>query len=514
MLRDRNATGRRRGAAILLAAGLLWAAGAQAGADRSATQLRRVQREFLEAHGGEPRRIPLEAKARHFEEVLWTYHRTPWRQVDPKALLPDEPDGEIIHPHAADASTWNGALLAALSYEYAVTRRPATLARIEDLLEGLHLFQEVTGTPGLAARFVARGEETARQTPLRWVAPDGTPYVYRAEPAKGTYTQLVLGYATLLSLLEADLSDAARRRARDDLAALVVHLVRNDYRITALDGRPTRYGNLRPQWLWYGLPFNAQVSTMIVSAGHHFPPVHIGQRDLVDRAFERLRERHPYYHSAWRPPFFPPQRVGRSRFVDANDLNHVVAATYTALQLELHAARREDRARDVVFLHQLGQTLSLASARLSRFRNSLATFMWAAVVTDPDAAEAILGADRVTAERALEPLLADGVEQLRRFGVDRFRWTGREHRGAPTPQWIDAYRPDAYHWKVEPDRTWEVTGPPTNLHTAAIDYLHAYWLFRYHGLDRHPAVRASHAGVLGSALAADTAPPLPRSVLR
>ena len=489
------------GAAILLSVGLLLAAVAPAGADRSAAQLRRDQRAFLDAHGGDPRRIPLEAKARHFEEVLWTYHRTPWSQVDPRVVLPDGPDGEIVYAHASDGSTWNGALLAALSYEYAVTRQPRSLERIEDLLEGLHLFQEVTGSPGLVARFVLRGEQTARQTPHRWIAPDGTPYVYRAEPAKGTYAQLVLGYATLLMLVETDLPEPARRRARDDLAALVVHLVQHDYRITALDGRPTRYGDLRPQWLWYGLPFNAQVSTMIVSAGHHFPPAHPGQRALVDRAFERLRERHPYYHSAWRPPFFPPQRVGRSRFVDANDLNHVVNATYTALQLELHAAEREGSAPDTVFLHQLGQTLALASARLPRLRNSLANFMWAAVVADPQTAEAILGTDRATALRALEPLLADGVEQLRRFGVDRFRWTGREHRGARDPQWVDAYRPDAYHWKVEPDRTWEVTGPPTNLHMAAIDYLHAYWLFRYHGLDRHPAVRALHAGVLGAALA-------------
>ena len=42
--------------------------------------------------------------------------------------------------------------------------------------------------------------------------------------------------------------------------------------------------------------------------------------------------------------------------------------------------------------------------------------------------------------------------------------------------------PDVYHWKADPKARWQVTGPATNRHVAAIDYLLAYWLFRYYKL--------------------------------
>ena len=88
--------------------------------------------------------------------------------------------------------------------------------------------------------------------------------------------------------------------------------------------------------------------------------------------------------------------------------------------------------------------------------------------------------------------------QLRHFALNRLRFEGREVE-REGPQWVDAYRPDSYHWKVEPNLAWETTGPSTNLLVSAIDYLHAYWLFRYYQLDEEPVVRERHATVLGDA---------------
>jgi hypothetical protein len=97
----------------------------------------------------------------------------------------------------------------------------------------------------------------------------------------------------------------------------------------------------------------------------------------------------------------------------------------------------------------------------------------------------------------VERLLDQGVEQLRRFPLDRFRWEGVEHE-ADAPQWADAYRPDSYYWKVDARLAWRVTGGPTPLLTSAIDYLHAYWLFRHHRLHEHALVAERHGDVLGS----------------
>jgi hypothetical protein len=370
------------------------------------------------------------------------------------------------------------------------------LLRIADLLEGLHLFLEVTGVPGLPARCVYAGTDPVGKATEPYVAPDGTAYVYRGEPAKGTYTQLLVGYATLLVTAFDDLPPAAQERAREDLAALALHLVRNDWRITLADGRMARYGSLRPLVLGHGVPFNAQVAYLAVAAASRLDLPDPAARRDVAREFARLRfEEHAYYEPAWRPPFIVrPERVGRSRFLKVNDLNHLVSAAFAGLVLELDASRRAGREPDARFLRELGQTIVASLGKLEAHRNSLANFMAAALLQEPALRRTLAPRD---AER-VERLLDLGVEQLRRFPLDRFRWAGVQFQ-ADEPLWADAYRPDSYLWKVDARLGWRVTGPPTNLLTSAIDYLHAYWLFRQLRLPEHAVVAERHAEVLGAA---------------
>jgi hypothetical protein len=468
--------------------------------DRSAGALQAYQRALEERIGGAPRDVGLELKAEHYGWLLWRYHRAPWQQVLPDVVLPAAPDGPIDYRYAADAATWNGALLAALGWEYAVTKRPEVLVRIADLLEGLHLFVEVTGVPGLPARCVYAGTDPVGKATERYVAADGTSYVYRGEPAKGTYTQLLVGYATLLVTAFEDLPPAVQERAREDLAALVLHLVRNDWRITLADGRKARYGSLRPLVWGHGVPFNAQVAYLAVAAASRLDLPDPAARRDVAREFERLRfEQHAYYEPAWRPPFIVrPERVGRSRFLKTNDLNHLVSAAFVGLVLELDAARRAGREPDARFLRELGQTLVSSLGKLEQQRNSLANFMLAALLQEPTLLRALAPRDAERVRARVERLLDEGVEQLRRFPLDRFRWSGVQYE-ADAPGWADAYRPDSYYWKVDARLGWQVTGPPTNLLTSAIDYLHAYWLFRRHRLHEHTVVAERHAEVLDAA---------------
>ncbi len=465
-----------------------------ASGDQSATALRAYQARLVRCHGGHAYHVPLAVKAEHYVWMLWRYHLAPHRQVMPRITLPARPGEPVVYEAGADVSTWNGALLAALAHAWAATRDPAQMERIVALLEGMHLFLRVTGVPGLPARYVLPSETPVGKAVHLWLAPDGTRLFYRDEPAKGTVNQLVLGYATLLALAGPDLPEAARQRARSDLGALVMHLVRNDWRLTRADGRATRYGDLRPLVFGVPLPFNAQVATMIAAAGRHFPPPDPEDRGLARAAWDELRRREPWYRSPWRPPFYTPQGVGRSRFLSVNDLNHLANATFTALFLELDAARREQRKPDRELVAGLARTLEGSEERLLAVRNALGALMWAALLREETVREA-LGVDADDAGRRVARLLAMSVEQLRRFPVDRFRHEGFQTRVAEV-QWVDAYRPDSYHWKTRPRLVWLATGPPTRLLTSAIDYLHAYWLLRSLSLERHPSLSARHFPVL------------------
>jgi hypothetical protein len=470
--------------------------------DRTAPALRIYQQELLDSFGGDHRNVPLDVKAEFFEWQIWQYHVGPHQQVMPRAVLPDTPEGEIHYPYGADISTWNGALLAALSRKYAVTRDPLTLARISELLEGMHLFLEATGQPGLLARTVLPSPEPLDRAQLPYPTEDGELFHYRADPAKGTLNQVALGYAALMMHVFPDLEPSVREQAHEDLISLVLHLIRHDYRMTELDGRPSKYGSLRPLLWGHGVPFNAHVAYMVIATGATFPPRHPEQIRVIEDEFRLLREENSYWEPWWKPPFIVrPQRIVKSRFIKTNDVNHLVNAVYTGLALELYTARRDGREPDPRFLQQFGETLYWSLGKLELQRNSLCNFMVADVFDDEDLLEAIVPREPDATRERTTALLDTGLEQLRRFTLDRFRWEGHEVTSAD-PHWVDEHRPDAYHWKVDASLGWKVTGPPTNTLISAIDYLHAYWVLRESGLDRHPAVLARHAGVLGSGLPA------------
>jgi hypothetical protein len=125
-----------------------------AGDDLSAESLRSYQQKLLAWYGGDYKNIPLEAKARFFQWQWQRYHFSVDDQVSLTVELPAEPGKPPVQQFSRDMSTWNGAALAGLSYQYAVTRDPETLAMIVRLVKGLHLFQQVAGKDGLAARYV------------------------------------------------------------------------------------------------------------------------------------------------------------------------------------------------------------------------------------------------------------------------------------------------------------------------------------------------------------------------
>jgi hypothetical protein len=173
-------------------------------------------------------------------------------------------------------------------------------------------------------------------------------------------------------------------------------------------------------------------------------------------------------------------RYGTSSFRSASAIDH---------------ARRTGAALDRTFSYQLGQTMYWSMRYLETHNNSLCSFMWAGLLSDPEVFAAVIPRDADATRRQLDMVLVRGVEQLRRFPLDRRHWVGQEQTAA-APQWVDRYRPDDYHWKCDPLAVWQVTGPATNELYCAIDYLYAYWLMRYYRLDAAPVLAAYHENVL------------------
>lgn len=453
--------------------------------------------ESLKAELGVAERdLPLQWKAEFYEWLIWRYHFTPYKQVITSIDLPATAGEPPLWLAGRDDATWNGALLAALSYKYAATEDPNTLVHIAELLEGLHFFFEVTGQPGYAARCVVYENAPVREEMTDYVAPDGTRYRYMYGPAKGTYNQLAGGYATLMMYAFDDLPPEVQRIARDDVTAMVLHLIDHNYRLTDRNGERSPYGDMTPVFASVGVPFNAQVAYQIVALGQYYAGGDAAAKARIERAFRDLRdEEHVYYEHPWRN-LVQPQRVGGSPLVKGmNDRNHVTNAAFVSLAMDIHNSRSSGGPLDENFLYRMGRTGYHSMEYLDGWHNALCNFQWAALLSDPEVFDKIINRKPNSARALMERNLLDGVEHLRRFPLDRFAYDGFDSE-TEHPGWIDQYRPDAYHWKNDTRWIFTRTGPRKARFISAIDYLHAYWLFRAHGLDNHPLVQKAHAGVL------------------
>lgn len=466
------------------------------GDDYAAASLRRYLAD-IERQYGDYRNIPLAEKAAFFEWQLWRYHRTDYQQVYNRARLPGERGKLPEWLPGSDSSTWNGALLGTLAYKYAVTRDPDTLTHICGLLDGLRLFFEATGQPGLPARNVTPLDGPVADDQTGRFEKDGRKFAFRSQAAKGTVNQLAGGYLTLLLHVGRDLPGNYERMASDDLAAIALHLIEHEYHLTEADGKRTPYGDLTPVVASVGAPFNAQVAYMIVAAAHYFPPDNNAAREKIAAEFNRLRHKHHvYYEEPWGSLLVLPQRIGGSPLVKGmNDRLHVTYAAYLGLELDIEHARQHHLAFDRKLVFQLGQTMTHSMNLLWNQHNSLCNFMWAGLVRDEQVLAALAPRDAERVRRQAEYGLIDGIEQLRRFRLNRFCGPGEEEN-AREALYNDAHFPDDYYWKVNPEERFRPTGPTGDTFACAIDYLHAYWMLRFLRLDQTAAARQRFAAVL------------------
>ncbi|MFH5802414.1 hypothetical protein [Alienimonas sp. DA493] len=451
----------------------------------------------ITARYGGTRQVPLAVKAEVYELVirrhlLERFEPTPAGApvgiVHQTALLPSKPGQSGAFLAGPDTLTWNGALLAAMSYRWAATRDPEALEWVRTLLGGLELGMKVTGQPGLPARCYTRSAKSSGELSLRYEPPNGKTIFARSDAAKGTVNHIAAGLIVCQLLCGDALGPEDRGRAARMSLEMADHLVRHDYHLTERTGKRTEYGDLTPRIGPQSIPFNAQVAYLIVAGGAglgvHAPNADPGAVNRVMDAFEELRSKHHVYYEG-PAQLVRPQRVGASPLLKGmNDRQHSLTAGYASLLLEWELARRANATADGRFLYEMGRTPLFAMRGVRGERNAMMAFLWGGLLMDGRRAAAILpdpqerNAEFEAARREIEA----GVEHLRRFPVSR-RAVVAEKAGTRGDVWIAEQRPfDCYVWKADPNEVFVQTGPPTSKWAAGIDFLHAYWAARYWGL--------------------------------
>jgi hypothetical protein len=233
-----------------------------------------------------PPALSLRAKADLYQTRIADLHQMPDGVIRYRAT---RAQARNDYGDLPDGPFFAGLYLASQALRLAASGEAAARAEVMRTLDGMTLLMEVTGRPGLLARWVARKPPAVTRSP--WLpSPTRAGYFFRADVSKDQ----IAGYACGLGVAHALLPDPEIRARVAALALpLAEHLRENDLRIVDVSGERTTHGDLRARIAGFPVGVNALIALAVAKAAG-------------DEAFGRALDERGYLRAArtahWRPP--------------------------------------------------------------------------------------------------------------------------------------------------------------------------------------------------------------------
>jgi len=185
------------------------------------------------------RPMTLEQKARYFEERVEARHVRHGMVADSRLDVRGDVSSSVTHDNDNDG-LWTSIYLGAQAYRYAVTRDPAARERAQRSMQLLIRLEEITGIPGFPARsFVSTNEPVP--TSGEWHLTPDKKWLWKADTSSDEIVGHYFGYALYYDLVA---NDPEKEQIRAVVSRITDHLIRHDYDLIDLDGKPTLWG----QW--------------------------------------------------------------------------------------------------------------------------------------------------------------------------------------------------------------------------------------------------------------------------
>jgi hypothetical protein len=393
-----------------------------------------------------PPTLSLRAKADEYQARIAALHQMPdgviRYRVRPEQTRDDYGD-------LPDGPFFAGLYLASQALRLAATGEPAARSEVVTTLDGMALLMDVTGAPGLLARWVARTQPASHGA---WQTSSTRPgYVWRSDVSKDQLAGYACGLGVALALLP---DPEIRERVARLAAPLAEHLRRNDLHIVDFDGEPTTFGDLRARVALVPIGVNALIALSVAKGAE----VASG-----DDAFSTELDEDGFLAAAgkahWRPP-------GNTKRVNEN---MAYASLLALLLLE------QDRER--------GAALREAEGRLWEGVRGEHNAFFAAV-------HAFASGDAAAREEATLAL-GEFPERKRELPVDLTRpgfdferswWKdskGRPRATEPIPLYLRSAGSNL--WVSDPQALVGSLKGHSPIEYSGIDYLLAYWLARERG---------------------------------
>ena len=339
----------------------------------------------------------------------------------------------------ADGCFHLGIYLASQALRFATTGDPEAREQVMLSLGAMKLYGEVSGKPGLLARYFS----PVKPADERWIpSPEHPEYFWRSDVSRDQYAGYIHGLGVALAVV----SDAEIRSHIAPLAAAIAdHLIDNDLQIMDWDGKRTTYGDLRGRS--FGFIPNG-INALICLAIAKVAAESTGEQKYVDFYDKLVQDGYPgitrWTHFA---------TLGTD---NRDNANMAYLALYPLLLLE----------DDQEVVRDLRKGGRRTWSRVNEDHNAFFSLVHAAVVEDADEGK------------------TKGREAIFEFPDNKIVLvlTTREPGPKPTRAAPLYQRPhSASLWVGDTRRLAGHLEDMGNVGFAGIDYLIAYWMGRYHG---------------------------------
>ncbi len=185
------------------------------------------------------RPMVLAQKAQLFEERIEQRHVRHGMVADSSLRVAGDLTSNVKSSSDNDG-LWTAMYLGAEAYRYAVTKSPDALEKARRSVRLLMRLEEITGIPGFPARSFLSKEEPRPGSGEWHPTPDGQ-WLWKGDTSSDEIVGHYFGYALYHDLVA---TPEEKREISLVVARITDHLIRNDYDLIDLDGKPTRWG----QW--------------------------------------------------------------------------------------------------------------------------------------------------------------------------------------------------------------------------------------------------------------------------
>ncbi len=386
-----------------------------------------------------PPELSPKEKAGAYQERLETRHQMPDGLIRYRWWEEEHPDLSG-YGNLADGCFHLGIYLASQALRLAATDDSEAREQVLLSLHAMKLYAEVSGKPGLLARYFS----PVKPDDDRWLpSPTHPEYFWRSDVSRDQYAGYVHGLGVTLALVRAP---EIRSKIAPLAAAIADHLIDNNLQIIDWDDKRTTHGDLRGRV--FGIIPNG-VNALICLAIAKVAAESTGEQKYVDFYEQLIQDGYPGIATWTHLSTFP-----RGKRVNAN---MAYLALYPLLFLE----------NDQAIVRQLNKGARRMWSRVSEDHNAFFSFIHAALVTDGEEGR----------ERGHEAILEFPDSKVVLVLTTRTP----EPKLTQVAPLYERPRTSSFFWVSDPRRLGGELKNMGNVELAGIDYLIAYWLGRYHG---------------------------------